>query len=627
VLRAFAAIYDPSSRDPQGDRRRVVAGLGDADGDIASGSLVLAWRGGAAPYEPRGDDEPGERRPLVFLDGTLYESVRAERGGHGPGAILSARFAREGTSLFASLRGDFVVVVHEADRDELTVARDHMGGRGLFWHASGDRVCVASEVRYLLALLPTVPEPDVVALAHVLGPSGQPVDRSVYADVHRLPGGQVLRCHQGGQSLARYWELRYRRPEPLSRAEHVAGLRDVLATAVRRRCFGPQTGIMLSGGLDSATVAGLASRMATARRPCRAYSATFPDHPTVDEGGLIRRLCETLGLAGTRILVHRGSVAAGALEYIEHWRLPPPSPNLFFWLPLLRRAAADGIDGLVDGEGGDELFGLSAYLVADLVRRGRFRSAREAVRNFPGGGPHITRAASKPFLVRFGLKGAAPAWLEAAVRRRRGGATYTPPWLRPAMVEAFMDGDTSADWKRLPGPRWWASLVDIVTRGSGAAMTYDHVRRRAALCGIEQRHPLVDVDVIEYMLAVPPELSYDTRFSRPLIREAMAGCLPDEVRLRPTKSTFDAVFHQAVAGPDLGVARRLLRPGHALVEAYVDLGVVARELLDDPPPPDQRLEWSQFVWRLVTAELWLRVRAGEPVGVSFAPADIELVGP
>jgi asparagine synthase (glutamine-hydrolysing) len=153
------------------------------------------------------------------------------------------------------------------------------------------------------------------------------------------------------------------------------------------------------------------------------------------------------------------------------------------------------------------------------------------------------------------------------------------------------------------------------------------VRRRAALCGIEQRHPLVDVDVIEYMLAVPPELSYDTRFSRPLIREAMAGCLPDEVRLRPTKSTFDAVFHQAVAGPDLGVARRLLRPGHALVEAYVDLGVVARELLDDPPPPDQRLEWSQFVWRLVTAELWLRVRAGEPVGVSFAPADIELVGP
>jgi hypothetical protein len=193
------------------------------------------------------------------------------------------------------------------------------------------------------------------------------------------------------------------------------------------------------------------------------------------------------------------------------------------------------------------------------------------------------------------------------------------------MVDAFMDTDTKSHWKRLSGPRWWAHLVDRVTRGSAAAMTYDHVRRRAALSGIEARHPLVDVDVIEYVLTVTPELNYDTRFSRPLMREAMEGFLPDEVRLRPTKSTFDAIFHEAVAGPDLGVARALLRPGQALVEAYVDLDTVARELLDDPPPPDQRLEWSQWVWRLVTAELWLRVRAGEPVGVSFAPADVELV--
>jgi asparagine synthase (glutamine-hydrolysing) len=622
LLRAFAAIYDPSRRDPQGDRQRVVASLGGADGYIESGSLVLAWRGSAAPYEPR-----GERRPLVFIDGTLFEPAGLDEARQGPGAILSARFAREGHKLFSTLRGDFVVVVHEADRDGLTVARDQMGGRGMFWHATGDRVSLGSDARYLLDLLPSRPPPDLASLAHLLGPSGESVDSTLYSGMHRLPGGHVLTARRGGQSRSRYWELRYRSPDRRTREEHVAGLHDVLATAVRRRSVGSETGIMLSGGLDSSTVAGLGSTLPPDRRPRRAYSATFPNHPTVDEGDLIARLCDVLALEGTRIVVQRGSVAAGALEYIEHWRLPPPSPNLFFWFPLLRRAAADGIHALLDGEGGDELFGLSPYLIADHVRHGRVRAAGEAIRNFPGGGPHVTRAMIKPFLLRFGLKGAAPAWLEAAVRRRRGGAVYAPAWLRPQLVEAYMDCDTRTDWKRIHGPRWWAHLVHIVTRGLGAASTYDHVRRRAALCGIEHRHPLVDVDVIEYMLSVPPELSYDTRFGRPLQREAMAGILPDEVRLRPTKSTFDAVFHEAVAGPDLGVARAILRPGHALVEEYVDLRMVARELLDDPPPPDQRLDWSQFIWRLVTAELWLRVRAGHPIDVPFAPADVELVGP
>jgi asparagine synthase (glutamine-hydrolysing) len=195
------------------------------------------------------------------------------------------------------------------------------------------------------------------------------------------------------------------------------------------------------------------------------------------------------------------------------------------------------------------------------------------------------------------------------------------------VLEAFMDSDTTTDWKARPGPRWWSHLVERVTRGAAAAAAYDHVRRRAALSGIEALHPLVDVDVIQYMAAVPPELNFDTRFSRPLVREAMAGLLPDPVRLRRGKSSFDAVFHEALTGPDLAVARDLLQPGNALVEAYVDLDVVARDLLDDPPPPDARLEWSQHLWRLLTAELWLRVRAGERVDLDLAPADVELVGP
>ena len=182
--------------------------------------------------------------------------------------------------------------------------------------------------------------------------------------------------------------------------------------------------------------------------------------------------------------------------------------------------------------------------------------------------------------------------------------------MSPALHRAFRDSDVAADWKSSPGPRWWAYQTWMVTRQLGLGMVYDHVRRRAAAAGLEARHPLVDVDVIELVLALPPQLAYDTRFSRPLVREAMEGLVPDEVRLRPSKSTFDALFHDAMAGPDLAVARAVLEPGRAEVGAYVDLDLVGRRLLASPPPPGERLQWALELWRLLTAECWLRLAAG-----------------
>jgi asparagine synthase (glutamine-hydrolysing) len=117
----------------------------------------------------------------------------------------------------------------------------------------------------------------------------------------------------------------------------------------------------------------------------------------------------------------------------------------------------------------------------------------------------------------------------------------------------------------------------------------------------------VDVDLVELVLRLPPELAFDPSLSRPLLRESVAGVLPDEVRLRPSKSSFDAVFHASLAGPDLPTIRRLLEARDAKVSAYVDVGAVRRELLDPGPPMGRtRSQWAIQVWRLVLAECWLQ---------------------
>jgi asparagine synthase (glutamine-hydrolysing) len=146
----------------------------------------------------------------------------------------------------------------------------------------------------------------------------------------------------------------------------------------------------------------------------------------------------------------------------------------------------------------------------------------------------------------------------------------------------------------------------------GPALGYDHVRRRAALAGIVPRHPLVDVDVIELMLRMPPETAFHPRHTRPMVREAMKGLIPDSVRLRPTKSSFDALFHESIAGVDLPAVRELVDRPDAEVGAFVDLAVLRRELFGAPPPssdPRALQDWALRVWRTVTAEVWLQDQA------------------
>ncbi|HSR93893.1 MAG TPA: asparagine synthase-related protein, partial [Solirubrobacterales bacterium] len=122
----------------------------------------------------------------------------------------------------------------------------------------------------------------------------------------------------------------------------------------------------------------------------------------------------------------------------------------------------------------------------------------------------------------------------------------------------------------------------------------------------ENRHPLIDVDLVEFALRLPPTLAVDPVLERPLLRRATQGLIPDSIRLRGQKSYFTALFHDCLAGRDLSLIRKLLA-GRAEVAAYVDLETVSRELLADPPAGARRdRNWPWSAWRLLTAECWLR---------------------
>ena len=347
-------------------------------------------------------------------------------------------------------------------------------------------------------------------------------------------------------------------------------VRAAVVQAVERRAGDAETSaVLLSGGIDSATVAGVAaSTLEPSRRPRRAYTVTFPDHPEIDEGALTASVASAAGLEATTLRLRSGSVLGGALDYIDAWATPPSSPNLFFLRSILDRASDDGITLLLDGEGGDAVFWYASTLLADRVRRGRLLSAWRLAGQFPEYGTPTTARARLGRIREWG----------------RGQA-----------------GDA---------PRWWLLLVDGIF-GPGSRLVHDVSRRHAALAGIEPRHPLLDLDLIELALGLPPDLAFDRRYNRPVLRHAMEGLVPDAVRLRPYKSRFDPVFVDGVLG-DIPAMERLLSDPSAEIRAYVD-GEAARRLLDSrPAEPAALRSWCTEVWQLAVAECWLRRLAGKP---------------
>jgi asparagine synthase (glutamine-hydrolysing) len=556
--------------------------------------------------------------PLCLFDGHLDNAreIGSELG-EGEGSLdveplLAAAYRRWGVGLPARMRGDFVLLVWDRQRGEGLLARDQLGVRPLFVHQSGSTVRFATELRHLLAMLPSTPPPDRAGVAHWIAVSNRPGTGTLYEGVRRLGPGELLEFGPGGSRARRYWAPRFREPWSVDGlSERVRG---GLERAVERRLVGAgETGVLMSGGLDSATVAALG------RRRLLACSASFPEHPAADETALIAELRQALGLGGLTAEVRPGGLVASAVEHLFAWRAPLLGWGDFWALPLMRAAAERGVGTMLDGDGGDELFGPRSYLLADRLLAGRPAQVLDLARRLPGA-DRVGRRAKAATVGRLLLGGALPhrqqLWLRGVSTRRQA-----PAWLLATTVGELADSDDPAPWKLLDGPRWWASAAHGIAYGIEGVGVFEHQRRRAALAGIEARHPLLDLDLVELSLRQPPEATLDPHLSRPVLRAAMAGALPDSVRLRPAKALFESLIVSSFTGPDGAAIRAILTDPGAELGAYVDLAGMRRALFEqDEVRRREPFRWMWLVWRLLNAELWLRSQSASGLSLPIEPA-------
>lgn len=571
--------------------------LGDGAPGVSAEGIALAWEG----QTPRLHDEGSH---ICLLDGW----IAADSAGGSPSSdlleprVLAQRFAAGGESVLAGLTGQFLLLWWDRRSRSGFIASDPLGSRPLYTATQAGQGLFATRPADLLSLLAREPGVDETALASWLARRPAPAGRTLFEGVTRLRGGRLARLEPGTR-VSRWWRPRYAEPARVSPGAAVGLLRQAMAAATGRALeSGSRPGVMLSGGFDSAAVAALATEKLGPEQ-LAAFSGSFPDQPEMDESGQVAAVAESLGLDLETRRFAGGSALDEATRLIETWGLPPASPNWFVWRPLFGDARGRQRDMLLDGEGGDEVFGCSVYLLADELRRLRLGAFARDVRRIPGMGARprprwVGRAA-----LHYGIRGALPPGLHQLARRARRSAGDGQPWLSRRSWEMAVESESPYEWKRLDGPRWWSGLVHQLVTTPDAHAIPAELAAVARSNGIAFAHPWRDPLLVTHALRQPPERAFDPTLDRPVAREAMRDLLPTASRLRTAKPVFNNLLGQALAGPDRGLLEELVASPPDALAPHVDPDELPVLLRRDRGPGN-----DLDAWRFAGAALWLRAR-------------------
>ena len=466
-----------------------------------------------------------------------------------PGVLagwLASLGAEDVAARVARLRGAFALAVWNERARRLVLAVDRLGFRRLYYStggaADGAALAFASRAATTLALAggPATVDPEAVYAYLNLGTV--PAPASIFRAVRRLPPGSRLVWQDGETTVAPWWDMRYaERRQPL--AEAATALREATEAAVREQLDGldaKRAGAFLSGGTDSSTVVGLMGR-ASGEQP-QAFSIGFAEarYNELDYAVLAAR---HFGAAHYTRVVGADDALAAVPELVDAYDEPFGNNSAIPTYLCARLARETGVETLLAGDGGDEIFGgneryrreqvLARYrLLPAPVRRGLVEPLLRALPN--GGMTPLGKAqryverASAPNPRRFYST-------EFYVMRERA-QILAPEFLAQVALDApervaqrhFDAAAGTAELNRL-------MYVDLkITLGDNDLFK---VTRSAARAGVTVRFPLLDHRLVELTGTLPAWHKVRGTEKRYLFKRAFAPLLPREI-LAKTKHGF-----------------------------------------------------------------------------------------
>ena len=581
----------------------------DSDGTFVDGGVGLAARRLSIIDLDTGD------QPIANEDGSVvvvqngeiynYEELTHElvRAGHrfrthGDTEVIVHAYEEWGTSFAERLRGMFAIAIWDGRERRLVLARDRYGIKPLYYRTQDDRIAFASELRALPR-----DDIDLDAVEAFLAFNSVPAPLSIFQGTRKLPPGHLL-LWDGGVELQRF-----SRPAPTAdtrtedEAELVEELRARLRDSVRAHLVSDvPVGVLLSGGVDSCTLAALAAE--ESEEPLRTFSIGFEER-SFDELADARLVAERYGTVHRELVLRPD--AALLLPALADAFDEPFADSSALPTYLVSRLAAEDVKVALSGEGGDELFGGYYTYAADLFAQ-RFGGLASAVRplverlptstskaSFDYRAKRFVRAAHLPALERHhGWKEIFSADARAELTGRR--SAFDPVDLLRAR---FTETEGAPLLARLQDVDLGTYLVDdLLVKTDRASMAHS----------LEARVPFLDTVVAGFALALPTRHKVRGLSKKRLLRKAAEPLLPARI-VHGRKRGFSIPAAAWLAGELEPFARDTLAADVLRRQGFFRHETV-RRFLDEHLAGKQ--DWSRQLWGLLAFTLWYERHVERP---------------
>ncbi|MCL5126443.1 MAG: asparagine synthase (glutamine-hydrolyzing) [Deltaproteobacteria bacterium] len=576
------------------------------DGNVFLGNRRLSIIDLSGGHQPVFSED---KSVVVVFNGEIYNYIELISFLESKGHVFKTRSDTEclvhlwedyGTDMCQFLRGMFAFAIWDSNKRELFVARDRFGQKPLYYTIpKTGGVIFASEIKALKSLAVSLDEIWNIsdqAIYHYLSLAAIPQPMTIYSEVKTLLPSHWIAYSNQKLTFGKYWELNYRPDNNLSYSDAMENTRALIAESVKLRLRSDvPVGIFLSSGIDSSIVAFEAAKIIG--DSLNTFTISVPD-TNFNEAPVAQRTAAFLGVKNTYLPVEL-DLEKDVYRIVEIYDQPYADSSAILTLRVAELARAH-LKVVLTGDGGDEMFaGYRRHISAHYLGY---------LKHWPGIGliGEVAKFFNVPRRSKFGL----------ILRLLRcAGAKNAVRYLN-LTTDMLLEKDKTKLWRRVQQSSTESFLTEMNSHslsGLRSQMDLDTWLNlvsdllvkmdMATMAGsLEARSPLLDHKLAEFASTLPDKYLVHSTRTKPFLRDAYEGKLPDEV-IKAPKRGFELPMASILKDQLKPMVMDTLGATNSKVSEYLNHEFVT-DLLAEKVMLDRN--WGYIVYSLLILELWLR---------------------
>jgi asparagine synthase (glutamine-hydrolysing) len=559
---------------------------------------------------------------LVF-NGEIYNHADLRQGLEQRGHVYASRtdsetilhlYEERGLDFVHEIEGDYAIAIWDEPREQLTLVRDRIGVKPLYYYHKDGRFIFASEIKAILQHPAVVPDVDEESLYHYLTFLTTPAPQTLFRDIQKLSAGQMLTLRRDGAlTITQYWDaLPPENAITRTEDEHKAEILRLLRDSIRKRMMSDVPfGVFLSGGVDSSANVALMSELMS--RPVETFTVGFKDEDYLNELDSARRIAHDFQTNHHEVIISEAEMTKFLPDLVFHQDEPIADPVCVPLYYVSKLARDSGTIVVQVGEGSDEIFSGYDNYVRHLRIYEKFWQHAERV---PQSLRRAASALTRPALEATGRKRAAIELIRRLGADEPlfwGGVVVYDETLKPRVLSKRlrerMSGRSSLEVvnryldhieDQRPGSDFLSQMTYLELKLRLPELLLMRVDKITMATSVEARVPFLDHHLVEYALALPRELKVEGTSGKHILKRALEEILPKDLLYSPKRGFGAPVREWFRNGLGEWFDSHLMNSTMRRRD-FFDYKFIAR-LLDEHR--SGKREWGFHLWALLNLSLW-----------------------